>query len=372
MNDGDGGIALGIAGPRARSGWGACIAGIGALALAAAGCSGKSAPTNTHAQTGTGQRSTSTTAVVTHPTVRTFNAGVNPHDLVAVGRNVWVADFGGPLREYDAQGHRLKTIAVDVQSMAAARDSVWVGELSNSNTGPQGPLAEVDARNGRVVRRLKTRDPVDVLAVGDGGVWTASRFATRITRIPLNGGAQRTFKLPGAPTAIAIGSSGVWVAYGPNPGLAGAAGEPSNGSGGVVKLDPASGRELSSRFESVVPTALVVAHGSVWVALSNGVNGLDRLDEASDHSVADTPIPVGEQPTGLATGDGAVWVLNYSDGTITRVNPASGRVTGTIAFGPRTDPNRLAANSPIRLAVTPGTVWVSDAAANALHRLSAR
>lgn len=160
--------------------------------------------------------------------------------------------------------------------------------------------------------------------------------------------------------------------YGPNPGLAGAAGEPSNGSGGVVKLDPASGRELSSRFESVVPTALMVAHGSVWVALSNGVNGLDRLDEASDHPVADTPIPVGEQPTGLATGDGAIWVLNYSDGTITRVNPASDRVTGTIAFGPRTDPNRLAANSPIRLAVTPGTLWVSDAAANALHRLSAR
>lgn len=372
MNDGDGGMALKIAVPRARPGWVACIAGIGAVALAAVGCGGNSAATGTQAHTGTGQRSTSTTTRVTLPPIRTFNAGQNPHDLVAAGGNVWVADLGWPLHEYSAQGHRLKTIAVDVQSMAAARESVWVGELSNSNTGPQGPLAEIDARSGRVVRRLKTRDPVDVLAVGDGGVWTASRFATRITRIPLNGGAQRTFKLPGAPTAIAIGSSGMWVAYGPKPGLAGAAGEPSNGSGGVVKLDPASGRELSNQFESVVPTALVVAHGSVWVALSNGVNALDRLDEASDHSGADTPISVGEQPTDLAAGDGAVWVLNYSDATITRVNPTSGRVTGTIAFGLRTDPNRLAANSPIRVAVTPGTVWVSDAAANALHRVSAR
>src|SRR5581483_88575 len=369
MNDGDGGKAVRIAGPRARSGWDALIPGIGVLALAAAlamavaGCGGKSAPANTQTERGNAQRSTSTTAVVTHPTVRTFNAGENPHDLVAAGGKVWVADFGGPLREYNTQGHRLRTIAVDVQSMAAARGSVWVGELSNSNTGPQGPLAEVDARSGRVLRRRKTRDPVDVLAVGDGAVWTASRFATRITRISLNGGGQRTFKLPGAPTAVAIASRGVWVAYGPNPGLAGAAGEPSNGSGGVVMLDPATGRELANQFESVVPTALVVAHGSVWVALSNGVNALDRLDEVSDHSVAHSPIPVGEQPTGLASGDGAVWVLNYSDATITRVNPATGRVTGTIAFGPRTDPNRLAANSPIRLAVTPGTVWVSDAAA---------
>jgi streptogramin lyase len=279
-----------------------------------------------------------------------------------------VADFGGPLREYDPGGHHIKTIAVDAQSMAPGPGSVWVGELSNSNTGPQGPLAEVDARSGRVVRRLKTRDSVDVLAVGDGAVWTASRFAARITRIPLNGGAQRSFKLPGAPTAIAVGRGGVWVGYGPNPGLAGAAGEPSNGAGGVVKLD-ASGRKLANRSESVVPTALLVSRGSVWVALANGVNGLDQLDPSSGQSISSTPIPVGEQPTGLAAGDGSVWALNYSDATITRVDPASGRPTATIAFGPRTDPNRLAANSPIRVAISPGTLWLSDAAANALHRL---
>src|SRR5205085_7512216 len=130
------------------------------------------------------------------------------------------------LREYDARGHHLKTIAVDAQSMARGPGSVWVGELSNSNSGPQGPLAEIDARTSQVVRRLKTRDSVDVLAVGDGAAWTASRFAARITRIPLSGGPQRAFKLPGAPTAIAVGRGGVWVAYGPSPGLAGAAGEP--------------------------------------------------------------------------------------------------------------------------------------------------
>src|SRR5581483_9311712 len=91
MNDGDGGKAVRIAGPRARSGWDALIPGIGVLALAAAlamavaGCGGKSAPANTQTERGNAQRSASTTGVVTHPTVRTFNAGENPHDLVAVG-----------------------------------------------------------------------------------------------------------------------------------------------------------------------------------------------------------------------------------------------------------------------------------------------
>ena len=64
-----------------------------------------------------------------------------------------------------------------------------------------------------------------------------------------------------------------------------------------------------------------------------------------------------------------MWALNYSDATVTRIDAASGRVTGTIAFGPRTDPGRLAANSPIRLALTPGALWVTDAAANSLRRL---
>ena len=140
----------------------------------------------------------------------------------------------------------------------------------------------------------------------------------------------------------------------------------------MVRLDPSIGRKLSNQSESVVPTALVVARGSVWVALANGVNGLDRLDPTSGRSASTTPIPVGDQPTGLVSGDGSIWALNYSDATVTRVDPATGRTTATIAFGPRTDPNRLAANSPIRLAITAGTLWVSDAEANALHRLPER
>lgn len=102
------------------------------------------------------------------------------------------------------------------------------------------------------------------------------------------------------------------------------------------------------------------------------INQLSRIDEATGQQVSGPPIAVGQQPTGLVAGDGSVWALNYSDATITRVEPATGGTTATIAFGPRTDPNRLAANSPIRLAITPGTLWVTDAEANSLRRLSDR
>ncbi len=309
---------------------------------------------------------------VAHPPARTFPAGDNPHDLAAAGGRIWVADFGGPVREFDLRGHQLRKIALDAKSMAAGAGGVWVGELSNTNSGPQGPVAEISAASGHVVRRLKTQYPVDVLAAGDGAVWAASRFASRITRAPLDGGAQRSFKLPGFPTAIAVSAGAVWVAFGPQPGLAGAAGEPSSGTGGVIELDPTSGKTLASTSETAVPTALLVARGAVWVALADDVNGLDKLDLGSGQSVLRIPIGLGRQPTGLAFGDRSVWALNYSDGTVARVNPADGRVTATLAFAGRTDPDRLAGTTPIRLAVTSGNLWVTDAQADTLRRIPIR
>jgi streptogramin lyase len=187
------------------------------------------------------------------------------------------------------------------------------------------------------------------------------------------GRPQRSFRLPGVPTAIAARPGSVWVAFGQSQtGLAQAAGKPQTGPGGVVKLDPASGSQLSMDSETDVPTALLVARGTVWVALAGDSNTVDRIDETSGQSLSSSAVSVGNQPTDLAFGDGAVWALNYSDATVMRIDPASGRVTATITFAGRTDPDRLAANTPIRLAVTPGTLWVTDAATNTLRRLADR
>jgi hypothetical protein len=343
-----------------------------ALAVLGAGC-GSATTVVEHSATGATQTSTPSGAgAVLHPAVQSIPAGDNPHDVGVAGGKVWVADFGGPVLEFDARGHRLSVIKLDAQSMAVGAGGVWVGVLSNSNSGPQGPIAEIDARTGQVSRHVITRDPADLLAVGDGAVWAASRFTPRITRIPLAGGPQRTFRLPGTPTAIAVGRSAVWVAVG-QAGTPQAVGEPQTGSGQVLGLDAGTGAQLGKENETAVPTSLVVAQGKVWVALANDVNALDELDEATGRSVTGTPsINVGMQPTGLASGDGSVWALNYSDGTVTRVDPATSHPTATIAFAPATDPDRLAANSPIRLAVAPATLWVTDAQANTLRRVPVR
>ncbi len=51
-------------------------------------------------------------------------------------------------------------------------------------------------------------------------------------------------------------------------------------------------------------------------------------------------IPLGNGPEDVAVGEGAVWVTNRFDGTISRIDPSTGEVVETIAVG--LDPRGIA------------------------------
>ena len=60
-------------------------------------------------------------------------------------------------------------------------------------------------------------------------------------------------------------------------------------------------------------------------------------------------IKVGREPSGVAVGDGSVWVADTIDRTVTRIDPRSDRVVATIPV----------AASPAMIAVGEGAVWVA-------------
>lgn len=95
------------------------------------------------------------------------------------------------------------------------------------------------------------------------------------------------------------------------------------------------------------PRGVAVGEGSVWVAhLEDGT--LSRVDPATGRLVA--TIPVGRAPMGVAVGEGAVWVANRDDGTVSRVDPGAGRVVATVAVG----------REPVGVAAGGGAVWVTN------------
>ena len=108
------------------------------------------------------------------------------------------------------------------------------------------------------------------------------------------------------------------------------------------------------------PCAIAYGGGQVWVA--NNLDGtVSRIDAASG-SLTGT-YPVGAAPNGIAVTPDAVWVSDEVDGTIVRVDPTTGAVTSTVLGG---RPEGVAVANGSRLGWRAGCGrWLTAAATSA-------
>ncbi len=78
-------------------------------------------------------------------------------------------------------------------------------------------------------------------------------------------------------------------------------------------------------------------------------NSLARIEAGS--MGFSTPVPVGQDPTGVAIGeDGDLWVINQGDSTVSRIDPDSGEVTST----------KSTLGIPTGVAAGEGAVWITN------------
>ncbi|MGH2654111.1 MAG: hypothetical protein ACRDHV_07150 [Actinomycetota bacterium] len=124
---------------------------------------------------------------------------------------------------------------------------------------------------------------------------------------------------------------------------------------------PVAGRPPpGTRFETGDEPVAVALGELLWVA--NREDGtVSRLDPATGSPVG-PPIPVGAHPAGVALAGGSAWVTNYSDDTLTRIDLRSGRVLGLTPVG------RL----PVGVAAAYGSVWVANSGEGSLTRVDSR
>ena len=84
---------------------------------------------------------------------------------------------------------------------------------------------------------------------------------------------------------------------------------------------------------------------------------MSRIDSGTT-AVVDT-IPVGNGPSGIATGAGAVWVVNSLDGTVSRIDPGTNTVVQTIGVG----------GGPRGIVYAAGSVWVANTGDGTITRI---
>ncbi len=125
-------------------------------------------------------------------------------------------------------------------------------------------------------------------------------------------------------------------------------------SGGVMRVDPATGKVVARLGSGERTFNLAAAPGAVW-AVENISGTVARVDTATGKVTA--RVPVGYSPYDVEWGFGSAWVSNAGDGTVSRVTGT--KVVKTIAVGG--EPNGLTAYR--------GALWVSDHALGRVVRV---
>ena len=122
----------------------------------------------------------------------------------------------------------------------------------------------------------------------------------------------------------------------------------------MVELDPRTGAPLGSFAVGNGPSAVAVGPGAVWVA--NRTDGtVSRIDPET--GVAETQ-RVGGAPSALVADERGVWVANSGDQTVVHVDSRTLTNTAPVRVG----------STPAGLTLVDGEVWTATAEAPAAHR----
>jgi YVTN family beta-propeller protein len=252
---------------------------------------------------------------------------------------------------------RLATAAAIV-ALAAAGAFVWA---SHDNAEL---LVEVGSAPTSVIEiPIGRRHGVKGITVTDGAVWVASSFDEELYRIdPATNEVVATYAIPSHVEGVTAAGGWLWLSryepdevvrvdpatgaltarlvFGSQPALV-ADGNTlwaiadRDGEGRAERIDPATAT-VTAEIALDHPAGFAVVSGSsLWVA-HRGTSLVSRVD-LDQRRVVDV-VDVGGEPRAVVTSKGAVWVgVNGAGietaGWVARIDPATARVTTTIATG---------------------------------------
>ena len=231
--------------------------------------------------------------------------------------------------------------------LAPAFASLW--PRSAPEAQPRGRIMEISAETN-ALRRTTQLPPPNAIEAGLGAVWVTRTVGARAGLARLGTESAGSIEL-GAPEAmirddLAVGEGAVWVVLGD----------------GLYRVDPSltrPPRRVLATGRGDVLGGVAAGAGAVWVI--NVTRGtLSRLDAGSG-SVTRV-VPVGASPNGVGVNGASVWVTSASSPQVLKISATGERVLDTV-------PLRAPASA---IAVGPGTVWVAVDTRDAVAKIDVR
>ena len=261
--------------------------------------------------------------------------------------------------EVEEAGGKLRGIAVHIGARVGA--SAGADEVLTSAT-----VRDLVAGSGidfedRGVRELKgvtgewhlfaARQGAQFRSEFPSATGSAGREVAAVRRdVALRARRRRMAIIGAAIVVVAVVGAGAFLITRPPPSLASVR---PNEAG---LIDAASGRILAEVNTGNRPDAIAFGEGALWVA-NTGDDTVSRIDP--DTRLVIQTIDVGSGPSGLATGFGSVWVANSGARNVTQINAKSNKVVKSITVG----------NGPTAVATGAGAVWVTNAVDGTLSRI---
>ncbi|MEP9383513.1 bifunctional YncE family protein/alkaline phosphatase family protein [Nocardioides sp. KR10-350] len=215
-------------------------------------------------------------------------------------------------------------------------------KISDSTVGQEGPTYSPDGKY-LWVSNLNGLSRYPVASDGTLGTPTVISLPT-VTMTNTRGQSGSVSAMPGKPAYSADGST-LYV--------------PVNGQNTVVAMDPDTGTVEKTWNVGIAPRQVAVVDDKLYVSNEGGrraksgdtvinsyytdvpsnskgtsTNGTVSVIDTADASSAVKTIPVGLHPTALYTADGAVFVANTFDDTVSVIDSSKDKVVQTIATKP--------------------------------------
>jgi YVTN family beta-propeller protein len=179
---------------------------------------------------------------------------------------------------------------------------VWVADEH------EGSVTRVDPKTNRVVATIPIGPPgpagPQIMTAGPGGVWVDVDNMDEVVRIDA---ATNSVGLR-VPLDGPVASDGKEVWIGVDSGL--------NGLAEVVRIDPVSGKVITKVYlDTEGIGGLAIGFGSVWVTSG----GLTRIDAATGRVIE--RLDLGDDGGNVIVAGGAVWVTADGQPYVVRISP---------------------------------------------------
>ena len=243
-------------------------------------------------------------------------------------------------------------LAAALAAVVLARDRG--GEPASAGGG--GAAEALDPQTGKLLATVPLGAAPSSVAVGAGAVWVLDANDKTISAIDPETRSREVFSSSSTPTDLAVGDDAVWIGNAFREGVFSTTSYPESVSRldpetrAVVKTIPLPRPSVVQFNASPLPRLLehiAVTSDAVWVV--GGDQGVYRIDPRTNLRVGGRV--KGVKAVGIAAGGGGVWVIEFGEARVARIDPRTNTIAQRIP---------IASEGLSSLAVGVRDVWASD------------